>query len=354
VTGRVVTLGVSVIVIIVFSPDVAMAHCHGGLQYMLRGAVSDGGCVGALPAYGSITAASVAAVVSCILTARAFAAGATPFKAFTAASSAQAQPRASTISKALSGGHVGRAEAARHYPPVERRVPLRTDVQHEIFKNAERLRDGDFTCAVSGDRIPCTRWPDGSPKLYDEVTGEPLDKGNPDQRPGITYPKPGTFTFGHRYRYEWRESRLRARRERWTREEVIKDQQDPRKYQLERRYLGHDHEFHRGAPYRGSSYPVPKRRQSQAWDPPAMHQHEIFRNAARFPNGDLKCAATGNRIPCRKWPDGKTPRRYDSTTGKRLPKGAKRGITYPERGTFRFEMVPGQPDPSKCHIVGLP
>ncbi|WP_250290205.1 HNH/ENDO VII family nuclease [Frankia sp. CiP1_Cm_nod1] len=91
--------------------------------------------------------------------------------------------------------------------PAADRVTLRKKVKEKIYENAERDADGN---------------------LIDPNTRQPI-KGKPD--------------IGHKPGHEWRRTQERARREGWTREEVIEHQNNPDIYQLEDRSSNRSHRY---------------------------------------------------------------------------------------------------------------
>ncbi|GLY38028.1 hypothetical protein Amsp01_040520 [Amycolatopsis sp. NBRC 101858] len=137
-------------------------------------------------------------------------------------------------------------------PPTYRRVPLRGDVQHEIFKNAPRNGKNEFISAVDETKtIPPEVDRSGRIVRYHRDTGIRLKSTDPGYASDwVPHPARSTFVFGHKPSHEWRSYRFKAYMHGYDRERVIAEQNDPAIYQLEHRNAGHAHEKVFEAPYK--------------------------------------------------------------------------------------------------------
>jgi len=93
--------------------------------------------------------------------------------------------------------------------PVARRVKLRKSTQKEIQDAAPKTPNGDYV--------------------------------DPNTRKVI--PKDGPYDYGHRRSFEWKKTKVRAREEGWTREQVIEYENNPSHYQIEDPPSNRGHKF---------------------------------------------------------------------------------------------------------------
>lgn len=110
---------------------------------------------------------------------------------------------------------------------VARRVTLRAGVKMEIFEDAVRTTTDDFRTPT--EPVPIRRYADGEPILFDDA-GHQLPKSATD---GTSIPVKGSFDFGHGPAFQWKDTRIEATLEGWTRKQVIDYENTASHYRVE-------------------------------------------------------------------------------------------------------------------------
>lgn len=168
-----------------------------------------GGGAAALTAAGALAIEILDALALAAYTTTAAYAGAS---AIAAVNDIQALAAASPVAAQYNSVNEAAGEGDA-YDVAGRRVKLRKGTKEEI--DAAQRRDGLV---------------DKDGNLLDPNTLEPI-------------PKNGPFDYGHRPGFEWWRTRIRAREEGWTRQELIEYENDPSHYRIENRGSNRSHQF---------------------------------------------------------------------------------------------------------------